>query len=129
MEIYTKATGRTAKPTATESSLTPTEVCTKAIGSMINNMAKEQNHGISRKLNTLDSLSMAKRQVRAASNLKEDTMKVTSKMENSMVLVLITFLILKKFTKVISKKIIWTEKELWFGQMALDTKVNSKWER
>merc|ERR1712195_463127 len=98
-----------AKPTATESSLTPTGACTKAIGLMINNMVKEQNHGISRKLNTPDSLSMAKRQVRAASNLKEDTMKVTSKMENLMVLALITFLILKKFTKVISKKIIWTE--------------------
>ena len=72
---------------------------------------------------------MAKRQDKADLNLKEDTMKVNSKMENLTVKAYITFLILERFMRVISKKIIWMGMDLWFGQMILDTKENLKWER
>jgi len=129
MEIFTKATGKMEKPTATESSLTQMVACMKANGSMINNTVKEQNLGISKKLNIPESLSMAKRQDKADLNLKEDTMKVNSKMENLTVKAYITFLILERFMRVISKKIIWMGMDLWFGQMILDMKENSKWER
>ena len=129
MEIFTKATGKMEKPTAMESSLTPTEACTKANGSMINNTVKEQNHGISRKLNILVSSSMAKRLARVVLNSMEDTTKVNSKTENLMEKEFITFLILEKFMMVISRRIIWMGKDLWFGQMSQDMKEISKWEK
>jgi len=129
MEIFTKATGKMEKPTAMESSLTPTEACMKANGSMINNMVKEQNHGISRKLNILVSSTMEKRLARVVLNLMEDTTKVNSKMENLMVKEFITFLIQVKFMMVISRRIIWMVKDLWFGQMSQDMKEISKWEK
>ena len=56
MEIYIRATGKMEKPTATESSLILMEACMKVNGSMISNMVMEQNHGISRKSNILESL-------------------------------------------------------------------------
>lgn len=109
MEIYIRATGKMEKPTATESSLILMEACMKVNGSMINNMVMEQNHGISRKSNILESLSMGKRQVMAALNLKEDTTKVISRMENLTAKEFTTFLILEKFMKVTLRKIIWME--------------------
>lgn len=127
MEISIKVTGKMERPTATESSLTQTEVCTRVNGSTINNMVKEQNPGILRRLNILDSLSMEKRQVMVDLNSKEDTTKVNSKTENSMAKVFITFLIQVKFMMVISRRIIWMAKDLWFGQISQDTKEISKW--
>ena len=53
---------------------------------------------------------MGKKQVMVASNLKEDTTKVISKMENLMAKEFTTFLILEKFMKVTLRKIIWMER-------------------
>ena len=72
---------------------------------------------------------MAKRLAKVVLNLKEDTTKVNSKMENLMEEVFITFLIQVKFMMVISRRIIWMVKDLWFGQTSQDTKVISKWEK
>ena len=52
---------------------------------------------------------MGKKQVMVDSNLKEDTTKVISKMENLMAKVFTTFLILEKFMRVTLRKIIWME--------------------
>ena len=72
---------------------------------------------------------MAKRLAKVVLNSKEDTMKVNSKMENLMEEVFITFLIQVKFMMVISRRIIWMGKDLWFGQMSQDMKEISKWEK
>jgi|TARA_B110000305_G_C19299665_1_gene568502 hypothetical protein len=72
---------------------------------------------------------MAKRLAKVVLNSKEDTTKVNSKMENLMEEVFITFLIQVKFMMVISRRIIWMGKDLWFGQMSLDMKEISKWEK
>jgi len=72
---------------------------------------------------------MAKKLDRVVLNSKEDTTKVNSKMENLMEKEFITFLILVKFMMVISRKIIWMGKDLWFGQMSQDMKEISKWEK
>jgi len=53
---------------------------------------------------------MGKKQVMVASNLKEDTTKVISKMENLTAKEFTTFLILEKFMKVTLRKIIWMER-------------------
>jgi len=127
MEISIKVTGKMERPTATESSLTLTEVCTRENGSTINNMVSEQNPGILRKLNILDSLSMEKRLVMGDLNSKEATTKVNLKMENLMAKVFITFLIQVKFMMVISRRIIWMAKDSWFGQISQDMKEISKW--
>jgi hypothetical protein len=72
---------------------------------------------------------MEKRLARVVLNLMEDTTKVNSKMENLMVKEFITFLIQVKFMMVISRRIIWMVKDLWFGQMSQDMKEISKWEK
>jgi hypothetical protein len=129
MVIFIKATGKMEKPTAMESSLILTVACTKVNGLTINNMAMEQNRGTTKKLNIPESSMTAKKQAKVASNSKEDTTKVISKMENLTAREFITFLILVKFTRVILRKIICMDKELWFGQMNLGIQVSSKWVR
>ena len=111
MEIYIRATGKMEKPTATESLLILMEACMKVNGSMINNMVMEQNHGILRKLNTLETSLMVRRLGMDGLNLREDIMKVNSKMENLMVEEFITSLILVKFMMVNSRRTIWMVKD------------------
>ena len=112
MEIYTKVTGKTEKPTAMEFSLIQTAVCMKEIGWMINNMVREQNHGITKKSNIQEISQMEKRQDRVVLSLKEVTMKENFQTVNLMEKEFTTFQILVKFMKGILKKIIWTELDL-----------------
>ena len=111
METSTKETGKMVKPTASASSLTLMEACTKENGSTTNNMVKEQNHGILRKSNTLETSLMVRRLGMDGLNLREDIMKVNSKMENLMVEEFITSLILVKFMMVNSRRTIWMVKD------------------
>ena len=60
-------------------------------------------------------------------SLKEDIMKVNSKMANLMVEEFITSLILVKFMMANSKRTIWMAKDLWFGQTSQDMKEILKW--
>ena len=110
MEIFTKESGKMAKPTAMVYLLILMEVCMRESGLMISSMDMAQNHGTTKKSNTPVNLATAKRQAMAALNSKVDITKVISKTENLMEKESITFQILEKFTKVISEKTTWTAK-------------------
>jgi hypothetical protein len=129
MAIFTRENGKMAKLMVKVYSWTQMDPCMKESGSTINNMDLVLNHGSITKSNSRETLSMARRLVRADLSSKVDFMREISSMGSSMDSENTTSLTLVSFMRENSEITIWKERVSWSGLISQGTREISRMER